>query len=684
MRRSLVNIRRSDIRGKPYVKKTQSYKRQRTLSEFQIPMASSLPIRKRDGLKVLLNDSDAPIVLDGDETNSDTLEGDESLNIEYQKSDSKQNGEKINEETAINQELEIDDTLDSIHITEPEEPLVSLVGSQQSVVEITESDKENNMEEVQIEYFNAEISTAVTGKNANQTTSVKCPICDIDISELELYAREAHCEQCFEINLTKESSNKVNLNIKSSLKKLVTENETEKRVKTTKKKKKKRIKQRLSLPSIKIINFKSGYKLVVDGFNFALDPNIDIYFLSHFHSDHYIGISKSWDNGKIFCSIITSQLLQYKFKVPAERIFELENDMWIHITDQIEVMIMDANHCPGASIFLFREWGVDRTIVKQILHTGDFRVTEQLTHKIGNALKSGINTIDRGDRSINKCNFIDEIYLDTTYLNVGNSHPTQNEVISITAHYIKTYFDDLINRQSDGKSYNVLDKLLKHRHNRHRKNIVLIGSYSIGKEKLAQGIAKTLNHGDSRIYIRETDTLRKCFIPTSEKLSLNNTCEYADVHIVPLNILKDESKVCEYIKETYCGMTWLDVNLIGIIPTGWTFHSHWGYQRKSLKEKAEIVKKILDNNTYGDHIDEMWFKTQMIRRDQKKLKERGKFDIFNVPYSEHSSFPELVQFLSSENIYWKHIFPTVNLDKLDDMKEWFDIISKIKEDQRKI
>lgn len=658
MRRSLANLRRSDIRSKPCVKKIKSYKRQKTLTEFKIPTAASLPIRKRDGLKVILNDGDTPIVLDEDEIALDTLEEDGRLNVECQEIERGKSGETVTEETIIDQEV------DSVHITDHGESLVSLLESQQSVIEIIESDNETTKEEIQGTTIDEGTMTIDT--NTDKTNSIKCPICNIDISELELYAREAHCEQCFEKNLTKEISNKVEFNLKSSPKKQLKEN------KNNKKKKKK--KQRLPLPSIKILNFKSGYKLVVDGFNFAPDPNIEIYFLSHFHSDHYIGINKSWDNGKIYCSIITSQLLRYKFKVPSERIFELENDTWVPITDKIEVMAMDANHCPGASIFLFREWGVEGTIVKQILHTGDFRVTKQLTHKISDVLR---------DRSINGCKCIDEIYLDTTYLNVGNSHPTQNEVITATAQYIKSYFDELTNKQSYGRSNNILDKLIKHRHDKERKNVVLVGSYSIGKEKLAQGIAKELNQGDNGIYIRETDILRKKFIAEQEQISLSGANRYVDVHIVPLNILKEESKVCKYIKETYCGMTWLDVNLVGIIPTGWTFHGHWGYQRKNIEEKEEIIQKILGDDNYGDHIGNGWFKRQITRRDQKKLKERGKFDIFNIPYSEHSSFPELIQFLSSREICWEHIFPTVNLDKLDDMKEWFQAITRIKEERER-
>lgn len=47
-----------------------------------------------------------------------------------------------------------------------------------------------------------------------------------------------------------------------------------------------------------------GTNIIVDNFKFSqnCDPFQYIYFLSHLHSDHYVGITNEWQNGLIYCS----------------------------------------------------------------------------------------------------------------------------------------------------------------------------------------------------------------------------------------------------------------------------------------------------------------------------------------------------------------------------------------------
>ncbi|XP_022998083.1 DNA ligase 6-like [Cucurbita maxima] len=56
-------------------------------------------------------------------------------------------------------------------------------------------------------------------------------------------------------------------------------------------------------------------RFVVDAFSYAGEFSVS-YFLSHFHSDHYAGLSPTWCKGIIFCSDVTARLLLEVLKVP--------------------------------------------------------------------------------------------------------------------------------------------------------------------------------------------------------------------------------------------------------------------------------------------------------------------------------------------------------------------------------
>lgn len=90
------------------------------------------------------------------------------------------------------------------------------------------------------------------------------------------------------------------------------------------------------------------------------------HFLSHFHSDHYHGLRKSFEH-PVFCSDTTAELVRLRIGarcIPMEmfRTYELEEDSY--------VQCIESHHCPGAVCFLFR--------IKDefLLHTGDFRAVE--------------------------------------------------------------------------------------------------------------------------------------------------------------------------------------------------------------------------------------------------------------------------------------------------------------------
>lgn len=55
----------------------------------------------------------------------------------------------------------------------------------------------------------------------------------------------------------------------------------------------------------------------------------------------------------VYCSPITATLLIKDMGMPAERVIPLPVDE-PHVIDGVTVTLMDANHCPGACMMLFK------------------------------------------------------------------------------------------------------------------------------------------------------------------------------------------------------------------------------------------------------------------------------------------------------------------------------------------
>ncbi|KAH9639172.1 hypothetical protein HF086_000163 [Spodoptera exigua] len=118
----------------------------------------------------------------------------------------------------------------------------------------------------------------------------------------------------------------------------------------------------------RIENEASSTHFAVDAFSYGEIPNVKHYFLTHFHSDHYSGLKKSF-NKLLFCSKITADLCISRLGVNPKCIHVIKTDETIRI-DGVEVTAVEANHCPGAVMLVF-------TLPngKTLLHTGDFRAS---------------------------------------------------------------------------------------------------------------------------------------------------------------------------------------------------------------------------------------------------------------------------------------------------------------------
>jgi DNA cross-link repair 1A protein len=441
---------------------------------------------------------------------------------------------------------------------------------------------------------------------------IQCPVCQLNISELEISQRESHVELCLLSPSRSSYIYKPSQKKPRKSKQIQKPKEPNKPKSSSEDRPKRPKKPKKPLPDFKIVDL-PPHKVIVDGFCYADGPS-DQYFLSHFHSDHYIGLAKSWGQGTIYTSEITAALLMKYIRVPEERIVSIPMQERYQVREGLWVTLEDANHCPGAVVFLFESDHEGQT--KRVLHTGDFRVSRTL--------------IDRF-----KDIYLDEIFLDTTYLNPQYTFYDQRVVITTTASFLQK----CIAKKKPG----ILDYVKGV-----TEFVILIGSYTIGKEKIYTEIAKTL---DTKIFVPpkryETLSLSGMNMDLFEQKD-ESKCM---IHVVPFQKLVDKPWLKRFSNK----------NIIVIRPTGWTFtrmgKSSGPQCEKPRHRYVDTVMKVFSQRSQTDSL----FEEQL-----KKQWEKG--HVLQVPYSEHSSFKELSLFGTISQ--WGQMIPTVSVDN-PEFPMWF-------------
>nr|XP_018683170.1 PREDICTED: DNA cross-link repair protein pso2/snm1 isoform X1 [Musa acuminata subsp. malaccensis] len=393
---------------------------------------------------------------------------------------------------------------------------------------------------------------------------VECPLCGIDITDISDELRQIHTNNCLDKVETLEVADPI-----SEMKSNASEGVVDISPVT-------QWLQSLGLSKYKDIFVKEEINWETlqclteeDAFRY-LRGDCSHWFLTHFHMDHYQGLNKNFYHGKIYCSSITAHLVNMKIGVPWDRLQILPLNQKITVAG-VGLTCFDANHCPGSIIILF-----EPPNGKAVLHTGDFRFSREMAN---NAV-------------LQSCH-IHTLILDTTYCNPQYDFPKQEAVAQFVIEAIQA------------EAFNP-------------KTLFLIGSYTIGKERLYLEVAQILRQ---KIYVgaAKLQLLRHLELAEEEMQWFTANEMESHIHVVPLWTLASFKRM-RYISNQYSARYDL---IVAFSPTGWAC----GKGKKRTPGKR-------------------WQQGTMIR--------------YEVPYSEHCSFTELKEFVRL--VTPEHIIPSVNND----------------------
>ncbi|RUS71833.1 hypothetical protein EGW08_020396, partial [Elysia chlorotica] len=287
-----------------------------------------------------------------------------------------------------------------------------------------------------------------------------------------------------------------------------------------------------------------GTPITVDAFRYGVIPGCEAYVLTHFHYDHYGGLTKKFAQ-PIFCSQVTGNLVESRIGVHTKWINRLP--MWKPCkVANATLTLMEANHCPGAVIILF-----ELKDGRKILHTGDFRANREMeTYSALQGIK------------------ISELYLDTTYCNPSYAFPDQTEVVHFVVDLVLKYVSD------------------------HPSTLIICGAYTIGKERIFQAIAKAL---DSKICVlNDKKKVLDCLEDPDLKSRVTLDWSAGRVHVLPMGKLNQQN-----LKEHHTRHQRYE-NILAFQPTGWT-HSDKQTSLNQLKPKWSRDGITLYGVPYSEH-----------------------------------------------------------------------------------
>ncbi|KEG15302.1 DNA cross-link repair 1A protein [Trypanosoma grayi] len=282
-----------------------------------------------------------------------------------------------------------------------------------------------------------------------------------------------------------------------------------------------------------------------------------LFFLSHFHSDHYNGITSGWRHGTIYASRATANILCWRLGVRETSVkkmdfgliyvFSLENGELLYEEAGCEegkccrdgcfsVTMIPANHCPGAVMFLFQS-----PAFGTILHTGDFRFSsgrssstlQRLPSPVVPSLPCPLWNLDITNNPLlgSVAGKVDTLFLDNTFCDPRFIFPSHVDVLREVNMAVLSMFCE---RTTALQSCSGGSETLAHKSKSVGNTIslaVMIGAYFIGKERIALSLQETFLPDCDK----DDEALR--FVPTyvsPEKYESLRQLEYFSERFVPL------------------------------------------------------------------------------------------------------------------------------------------------------
>ncbi|XP_078499985.1 DNA cross-link repair 1A protein [Lissotriton helveticus] len=259
-----------------------------------------------------------------------------------------------------------------------------------------------------------------------------------------------------------------------------------------------------------------GTGFTVDAFQYGKIEGCTSYFLTHFHSDHYGGLTKKFQF-PIYCSKITGNLVKAKLRVEERFINTLPMDTEC-VVDGIKVVLLEANHCPGAVLLLFC-----LPNGTAILHTGDFRADasmEQYPALIGRKIHT--------------------LYLDTTYCSPEYTFPPQQEAIQFA---VTTAFEMVTQNP---------------------RTLVVCGTYSVGKEKVFLAVADVL--GCKVCMSQDKYKTMQCLESKDIASQITTDWNSTSLHVLPMMQVN-----CKGLLSHLNKFSGRYDRVLAFKPTGWTY-----------------------------------------------------------------------------------------------------------------